>query len=100
MEKKMRTKHYPGAKIKTEPMRRGNADDFAEIGIDTIEIAMLPEGLSESDKWKLGGCPRCHGDVFLDTEDGELLGHCLQCGYVGARIIPRMPKSNAGSEVV
>ncbi len=34
-------------------------------------------------RWELKGCPRCHGDVFLDSEDGDLLGHCLQCGYVG-----------------
>ena len=38
---------------------------------------------STSRNWNLDGCPRCHGDVFLDTEDGDLLAHCLQCGYVG-----------------
>lgn len=38
---------------------------------------------STSRNWNIDGCPRCHGDVFLDTEDGDLLAHCLQCGYVG-----------------
>jgi hypothetical protein len=76
----MRVKNFPGARIKSAPGSQDNS------GANT-QIAALPEGSSDSDKWKLGGCPRCHGDVFLDSEDGELLGHCLQCGYVGARIL-------------
>jgi hypothetical protein len=44
-------------------------------------------------RWELKGCPRCHGDVFLDSEDGDLLGHCLQCGYVG--LIPVTAESVA-----
>ena len=76
----MRVKNYPGARIKPDPI------SGAKNG-ENIEVALLPAGTSDSDKWKLGGCPRCHGDVFLDSEDGEILGHCLQCGYVGARII-------------
>ena len=86
----MRIKHYPGAKVKPDTVKSFSAGD------GSIEIAMLPGGISESDRWKLGGCPRCHGDVFLDSEDGELLGHCLQCGYVGARIIPREPLPDIG----
>ncbi len=27
----------------------------------------------------LHACPRCHGDLFPDNEDEELLA-CLQCG--------------------
>ena len=77
----MRTKNYPGARIKPEPVSAGKNGE-------NVEVAVLPSGTSDNDKWKLGGCPRCHGDVFLDSEDGMLLGHCLQCGYVGARIIP------------
>ncbi len=77
----MRTKHYLGAHEKTEqkPVQSKSGKE--------IEIAALPKGNSENDKWRLGGCPRCHGDVFLDSEDGQVLGHCLQCGYVGAKII-------------
>ena len=37
---------------------------------------------STSRNWTLDGCPRCHGDVFLETEEGDLLAHCIQCGYV------------------
>ena len=81
----MRTKNYPGARIKPEPV------SGVKNG-ENIEVAVLPAGTSDSDKWKLGGCPRCHGDVFLDSEDGMLLGHCLQCGYVGARIISAATK--------
>ena len=76
----MRTKNYPGARIKAEPSSAGKNGE-------SIEVAVMPAGTSDADKWKLGGCPRCHGDVFLDSEDGMLLGHCLQCGYVCARII-------------
>ncbi len=77
----MRTKHYLGAHDKTELK-----SVQSKIGRE-IEIAALPKGNSENDKWRLGGCPRCHGDVFLDSEDGQVLGHCLQCGYVGAKIV-------------
>ena len=31
--------------------------------------------------WKLRGCPRCQGDVFLDSEEHIWFEHCLQCGY-------------------
>ncbi len=27
--------------------------------------------------WKLKGCPRCNGDLFVFDE----VEHCLQCGY-------------------
>ena len=26
-------------------------------------------------------CPRCHGDIFLDSDSDEWLLMCLQCGY-------------------
>jgi Zn ribbon nucleic-acid-binding protein len=32
--------------------------------------------------WKFGSCPRCMGDVFLDTdEEHNWYEQCLQCGY-------------------
>ncbi len=81
----MRTKHYLGAHEKSgfKPMAESNLTKNGK----EIEVAALPKGNSENDKWRLGGCPRCHGDVFLDSEDGQVLGHCLQCGYVGAKVI-------------
>ncbi|MCL2707194.1 MAG: hypothetical protein FWE97_03435 [Dehalococcoidia bacterium] len=69
----MKTKNYPGARIKPEP-----AND--------ISIVVLPESVHGDTRWRLGGCPRCYGDLFLDSEDGQMLGHCLQCGYVGVRM--------------
>jgi hypothetical protein len=78
----MRIKHYLGAHETLSCKSASTSKSQKEI-----ETARLPEGTSKSDKWKLGGCPRCHGDVFLDSEDGQVLGHCLQCGYVGARVI-------------
>jgi len=68
----MKTKNYPGANTKQEPT-------------SGIKVVSLPENLFDNTRWKLGGCPRCDGDVFLDSEDGQTLGHCLQCGYVGIR---------------
>lgn len=26
------------------------------------------------------GCPRCHGDLYLDRNDGPAMLTCLQCG--------------------
>ena len=69
----MKVKNYPGAKIKED------------ISSD-IRIVSLPKSNVDNARWKLGGCPRCFGDVFLDSEDGQVLGHCLQCGYVGVRL--------------
>ena len=87
----MRTKNYPGARIKSEPVASSGKN------AEGVEVTVLPGGTSDSDKWKLGGCPRCHGDVFLDLEYGELLGHCLQCGYVGARVVTPAPRPNQDS---
>jgi len=35
--------------------------------------------------WKLRFCPKCGGDVFMDTEEADWFAHCLQCGYTGDR---------------
>ncbi|MCL2281421.1 MAG: hypothetical protein FWC25_02015 [Dehalococcoidia bacterium] len=69
----MKIKNYPGAKIKPDP----TAD---------LQVVSLAETVFDNTRWKLGGCPRCYGDVFLDSEDGQTLSHCLQCGYVGVRV--------------
>jgi hypothetical protein len=87
----MRIKHYPGAKVKPEIIKNNSSGTDPVMGkSDGLEVVTLSGEQGDSDKWRLGGCPRCHGDVFLDSEDGELLGHCLQCGYVGTRIITGM----------
>ncbi|MBI2832624.1 MAG: hypothetical protein HYX79_10255 [Chloroflexi bacterium] len=39
--------------------------------------------------WKLKGCPRCGGDVFLSREDGDWYMECLQCSYTGYLNAPR-----------
>ena len=30
---------------------------------------------------KFRGCPRCHGDIFLDKDDYGWYQKCLQCGF-------------------
>ncbi|MBN1600844.1 MAG: hypothetical protein JW915_04500 [Chitinispirillaceae bacterium] len=32
--------------------------------------------------WKLRGCPRCRGDVYIENDNDEINERCLQCGYV------------------
>ena len=32
--------------------------------------------------WKLKGCPRCGGDVFLDRDLSNWSEQCIQCGYM------------------
>lgn len=29
----------------------------------------------------LKGCPRCHGDLFLERDIGATYVVCIQCGY-------------------
>ncbi len=31
--------------------------------------------------WKLKGCPKCQGDVFLEKDVSGWYERCLQCGY-------------------
>jgi ribosomal protein S27AE len=31
--------------------------------------------------WKLKGCPRCGGDVFIDREFDVWYAQCLQCSH-------------------
>jgi len=81
----MRIKNYPGARIKPEPSHSAGKEG------NCIAPLVLGGDPKDGDRWRLGGCPRCKGDVFLDSEDGQVLGHCLQCGYVGARILTPAP---------
>jgi hypothetical protein len=81
----MRTKNYPGARIKADPQQSEGKEG------NCVAPLVLAGELGDGDRWRLGGCPRCKGDVFLDSEDGQVLGHCLQCGYVGSRINSPVP---------
>jgi reverse gyrase len=31
--------------------------------------------------WKMGACPRCGGDLFLDKDIDGWCESCLQCGH-------------------
>jgi len=33
-------------------------------------------------EWKLKGCPKCGGDVFLDSLEHRWFEQCLQCSYM------------------
>jgi hypothetical protein len=77
----MRIKNYLGAKVNPGTrIKSGSKESYGSI-------VALPVSRTSGERWRLGGCPRCHGDVFLDSEDGQMIGHCLQCGYVGLRVI-------------
>ena len=45
--------------------------------------------------WKMKGCPKCGGDIFLDIDGSTLLDHCLQCGYVNPRITLKLGKESS-----
>ena len=32
-------------------------------------------------KWKVKGCPRCGGDMFIDRDLDSWYEQCLQCSY-------------------
>jgi hypothetical protein len=31
--------------------------------------------------WRLKGCPKCNGDIFVDKDFDGWYERCLQCGY-------------------
>ena len=31
--------------------------------------------------WRLKGCPKCKGDIFLEKDINGWYERCLQCGY-------------------
>jgi hypothetical protein len=31
--------------------------------------------------WKLKGCPRCGGDLFLESDEYDWFETCLQCSF-------------------
>lgn len=33
-------------------------------------------------RWQIKSCPRCRGDVYLDSDGYCRCWHCLQCGYL------------------
>ena len=49
------------------------------------ESLELLDEIKVGKKWVSHGCPRCHGDVFFELDHGEILGNCLQCGFIGYR---------------
>lgn len=32
--------------------------------------------------WRLKGCPKCHGDLFLERDLEGMYEECIQCGYM------------------
>ena len=51
---------------------------------ESISKVFSGSDVSMNSQWSLRGCPKCHGDLFLEVdEDGDTFGHCLQCGFAG-----------------
>lgn len=45
-----------------------------------------------STSWKLGGCTRCGGAMYLDQDEGDQFWHCINCGrflYVSLGNMPQ-----------
>jgi DNA-directed RNA polymerase subunit M/transcription elongation factor TFIIS len=34
--------------------------------------------------WKTKSCPKCGGDLYIDSEDHIVFDHCLQCSFMKA----------------
>ena len=50
--------------------------------------------------WKLKGCPRCGGDVFVDREFDVWYAQCLQCSHrseVDVAVAPKKRPVPAGA---
>ena len=39
------------------------------------------KGREDGMMWRLKGCPKCNGDVFLEKDIDGWYERCLQCGY-------------------
>ena len=49
--------------------------------------------------WRLKSCPRCGGDLYLDSDQYGWYEHCLLCGYMGKlRSMVEVKKQLAGEK--
>ena len=39
-------------------------------------------GAGDAKMWKLRSCPKCRGDLFIDSDSHGFFEQCLQCGYI------------------
>ena len=88
MRLKKRFKDIPVVDIEEGCIKKGKTILAPAEGTTNSERAGSTK-LVHDRTWELRGCPRCNGDIFLDSEDGDLLEHCLQCGYVGLAVVAR-----------
>ena len=50
--------------------------------------------------WRIKSCPKCGGDIFLDSEDDILFDHCLQCSYMRMHTDESCPVCGFGMALV
>ena len=49
-------------------------------------------------KWKSKGCPRCGGDMFIDSDEDGRYGKCMMCAHrVELGTMAELGKNNAQS---
>jgi len=46
------------------------------------EVGRRKRSGGDAAMWRLKGCPKCGGDVFIDRDMNGWYEQCLQCGYV------------------
>ena len=46
--------------------------------------------------WKTKSCPKCGGDLFIDSEDHIMFDHCLQCSYMKTHTEAKCPNCGSG----
>ena len=50
-------------------------------GISVLEPAQV-KGVMHIMQWKFKSCPRCDGDMFIESDLYGWYQQCLQCGHV------------------
>ena len=59
----------------------------------------MVEEVNEMPNWKFKSCPKCGGDLFIDSDYNGWYEQCLQCGYLGElNDITNLKKQKAARE--
>lgn len=89
---KLHRANLTGRKPNNELPDLPDADKNNQMALQPVLSRMV----ETRSKWGLRACPKCGGDVFLEMDEGETLGHCLQCGYLAVRYQAPPPFQDSG----
>lgn len=66
------------------PKEKGSGDQpsFQRQRLKLVGKRKRPIKVGDAVMWRLKGCPKCGGDVFIDHDMTGQYEQCLQCGYL------------------